>query len=95
MQRFSSEIKSMNTEAEQRFDRDPRPMAFPEDMDAPRTFRLSWKPEPVPLKAEERVASMVVKRGDFGWLEDDRVDEIASALEGDAMYLDLSLIHIS
>ena len=58
----------MNTEAEQRFDRVPRPMAFPEDMDAPRTFRLSWKPEPVPLKAaEERVASMVVKRGDF-WL---------------------------
>ena len=91
MQRFSSEIKSMNTEAEQRFERDPRPMAFPEDMDAPRTFRLSWKPEPVPLKAEERVASMVVKRGDFGWLEDDRVDEIASALEGEAMYLDQAL----
>ena len=74
MERFSSEIKSMNSDAEQRFDRDPRPMAFPEDMEAPRTFRLSWKPEPVPLKAEERVASMVVKRGDFGWLEDDRVD---------------------
>ena len=81
----------MNSDAEQRFDRDPRPMAFPEDMEAPRTFRLSWKPEPVPLKAEERVASMVVKRGDFGWLEDDRVDQIASALEGEAMYLDQAL----
>jgi len=91
IQRFSSEIKSMNKEAEQRFDRDPRPMAFPEGMEAPRTFRLSWKPEPVPLKAEERVASMVVKRGDFGWLEDDRVDQIASALEGEAMYLDQAL----
>ena len=91
MERFSSEIKSMNSDAEQRFDRDPRPMAFPEDMEPPRTFRLSWKPEPVPLKAEERVASMVVKRGDFGWLEDDRVDDIATALEGEAMYLDQAL----
>ena len=94
IERFSSEIESMNKDAEERFERDPRPMAFPKDMEPPRTFHLSWKPEPVPLKAEERVASMVVKRGDFGWLPEERVDEMASSLEGEAMNLDLSLIHI-
>ena len=71
----------MNEVAEQRFERHPSPMAFPEGMDAPRTFHLSWTPEPVSLKAEERVAGMVVKRGDFGWLSDERVDEIANAQE--------------
>ena len=91
MERFASEIKSMNNEAEQRFERTPLPMAFPKDLDAPRTFRLSWKPEPVPLKVEERVASFVVKRGEFGWLSDEGVDEIASSLEGEAMTLDQAL----
>ena len=76
MERFASEIASMNADAEARFERSPLPMAFPKEMDPPQTFHLSWKPEPVPLKAEERVASFVVKRGDFGWLNDDRVDEI-------------------
>ena len=81
----------MNKAAEKRFDRHPLPMAFPKDLDAPRTFHLSWKPEPVPLKAEERVASFVVKRGDFGWLEDERVDEIAASLRDEAMTLDQAL----
>ncbi|DAC47794.1 MAG: hypothetical protein CMO41_05625 [Verrucomicrobiales bacterium] len=91
MERFASEIASMNADAEARFERSPLPMAFPKEMDPPQTFHLSWKPEPVPLKAEERVASFVVKRGDFGWLNDDRVDEIASSLEGEAMTLDQAL----
>ncbi len=91
MDRYAEDIKKMNNAAEQRFDRTPLPMAFPKDMEAPKTFRLSWKPEPVPLKAEERVASFVVKRGDFGWLEDERVEEIATLLDGEQMTLDQAL----
>ena len=91
MEQFSSEAKAMNKVAENRFERQPRPMAFPVDLEAPRTFRLSWRPEPVPLQAEERVASLVVKRGDFGWLTDDRVDEIAAALENEKMTLEQAL----
>ena len=91
MEQFSSEAKAMNKVAENRFERQPRPMAFPVDLEAPRTFRLSWRPEPVPLQAEERVASLVVKRGDFGWLTDDRVDEIAAALENENMTLEQAL----
>lgn len=81
----------MNKVAENRFERQPRPMAFPVDVEAPRTFRLSWRPEPVPLQAEERVASLVVKRGDFGWLTDERVDEMAAALENEKMTLEQAL----
>lgn len=91
MERYASDVRTMNAAAEQRFDRRPAPMAFPEDMEAPRTFRLSWTPEPVSLKAEERVAGMVVKRGDFGWLSDERVDEIAQSLGSEGMNLDQAL----
>ena len=91
MEQFSSEAKAMNKVAENRFERQPRPMAFPVDVEAPRTFRLSWRPEPVPLQAEERVASLVVKRGDFGWLTDERVDEMAAALENENMTLEQAL----
>mgnify|MGYP002029404107 FL=1 len=91
MEQFSSEAKAMNKVAEDRFERQPRPMAFPVDLEAPRTFRLSWRPEPVPLQAEERVASLVVKRGDFGWLTDERVDEMAAALENENMTLEQAL----
>ena len=91
MEQFSSDAKAMNKVAENRFERQPRPMAFPVDLEAPRTFRLSWRPEPVPLQAEERVASLVVKRGDFGWLTDERVDEMAAALEDENMTLEQAL----
>ena len=91
MEQFSSEAKAMNKVAENRFERQPRPMAFPVELEAPRTFRLSWRPEPVPLQAEERVASLVVKRGDFGWLTDERVDEMAAALENENMTLEQAL----
>ena len=91
MEQFSSEAKAMNKVAENRFERQPRPMAFPVDVEAPRTFRLSWRPEPVPLQAEERVASLVVKRGDFGRLTDERVDEMAAALENEKMTLEQAL----
>ena len=91
MERFAADVASMNAEAEARFDRTPAPMAFPEDMEPPRTFRLSWTPEPVPLKAEERVATMVVKRGDFGWLTDERVDAIASQVASESMTLEQAL----
>ena len=91
MERFAGDVASMNADAESRFERTPLPMAFPKDMEPPRTFHLSWTPQPVPLKAEERVASLVVKRGDFGWLSDERVDAIAAQVESEQMNLDQAL----
>jgi transposase-like protein len=81
----------MNERAEARFDLDPLPMALPKEMEAPRTFQLQWEVNPVPLKAEEKVAGWVVKRGEYGWLADERVDEIAEKVVTEAMTVDQAL----
>ena len=90
MERYASEVRTMNAAAEQRIVGLHR-WLFPRTWRHPDTFRLSWTPEPVSLKAEERVAGMVVKRGDFGWLSDERVDEIAQSLGSEGMNLDQAL----
>lgn len=81
----------MNQRAEARFQRSPPPMAFPESMDAPQRFDFEWELNPVPLSTEEKVASEVVQRGHFGWLEDDRVEEIATFVDSENMTLDQAL----
>ena len=81
----------MNQRAEARFQRSPPPMAFPEPLDAPQRFDFEWKLNPVPLSTEEKVAAEVVQRGHFGWLEDDRVEEIATFVDSENMTLDQAL----
>lgn len=81
----------MNQRAEARFQRSPPPMAFPESLDAPQRFDFEWKLNPVPLSTEEKVAAEVVQRGHFGWLEDDRVEEIATFVDSENMTLDQAL----
>jgi len=81
----------MNQRAEDRFQRSPPPMAFPESLDAPQRFDFEWELNPVPLSTEEKVASEVVQRGHFGWLEDDRVEEIATFVDSENMTLDQAL----
>lgn len=81
----------MNQRAEARFQRSPPPMAFPESMDAPQRFDFEWELNPVPLSTEEKVASEVIQRGHFGWLEDDRVEEIATFVDSENMTLDQAL----
>jgi hypothetical protein len=81
----------MNERAEARFERSPPPMAFPEPLDSPQRFDFEWELNPVPLSTEEKVAAEVVQRGHFGWLEDDRVDEIANFVDSENMTLDQAL----
>lgn len=81
----------MNQRAEARFQRSPPPMAFPESLDAPQRFDFEWELNPVPLSTEEKVASEVIQRGHFGWLEDDRVEEIATFVDSENMTLDQAL----
>ena len=91
IEQSAKEVEQMDNRATSRFDQRPRPMAFPADMDAPTTHRFEWNLSPVPLDSEERVASLVVKRGEFGWLGDARVEEIRANVEGEAMTLDQAL----
>ena len=84
-------IKDMETQARGRFEQTPPPMGFPEDMEQPQTFKFEWKLSPVPLKDEEAMSGEVMRKGEFGWLDDERVDEIAAIAKGYKMTLEQAL----
>ena len=90
-ERSAADVRRMEGKAEQRFDVRPRPMAFPEDLEEPKTFHLEWKVSPVALKTEEKVAEWVVISGEYGWLTDERVDDIAQRIQDETMSLEQAL----
>tara|TARA_B100001093_G_scaffold162960_1_gene155336 strand:+ start:3575 stop:4525 length:951 start_codon:yes stop_codon:yes gene_type:complete len=91
MERSATEIQAMETQARGRFSQKENPMGFPEDIEEPRTFKFDWATMPVPLKDEEEMASKVMRKGEFGWLEDERVDEIAEIASSYQMTLEQAL----
>ena len=90
-ERNASEISRMEEQARSRFERSPLPLGFPEDTPEPKTFSFDWATVPVPLKDEEAMAGKVMRKGEFGWLEDERVDQIAVLAEGYKMTLEQAL----
>lgn len=74
-----------------RFSKSPLPIGIPTDFKNPNTFSFNWENKPVSLKTEGEIASLVVNRGEFGWLSDDRVDEIAKLVLNCEMTLDQAL----
>ncbi len=84
-------IKDMEAHAHGRFEQTPTPMGFPEDIGEPKSFKFEWKLSPVPLKDEEAMADKVMRKGEFGWLEDERVDEIAEIAKDYKMTLEQAL----
>lgn len=91
MERNASEIARMDEQARSRFEQTPPPMGFPEDTPEPKSFSFEWATVPVPLNDEEAMAGKVMRKGEFGWLEDERVDEIAVLAEGYKMTLEQAL----
>ena len=77
--------------ANERFDQDPLPIGIPEDAATPGHFSFEWENNPVSLKTEATLASKVVRRGEFGWLSDDRVAEIGEMVDDLDMTLDQAL----
>lgn len=73
-----------------RFKRKPLPMAIPNDV-VPERHNLDWENTPVSLEDEEAAAKLVITRGEFGFLPDSRVDEIADRLEGKRINVDQAL----
>ena len=67
------------------------PIGIPEDCDEPRAFSFDWNNRPVPLEVEKKLAGLVVRRGEFGWLDDDRVEEIGKIVDDLEMTLDQAL----
>jgi hypothetical protein len=67
--------------ANERFDRNPPAMGLPEEMDPPpQKVKIDWKLSPVPVNIEREVHDIVCRPGEFGFLPDDRVDEIAAQI---------------
>tara|TARA_B100000131_G_scaffold154688_1_gene150075 strand:- start:3241 stop:4299 length:1059 start_codon:yes stop_codon:yes gene_type:complete len=60
----------------ERFKVSPRPMAFPKVLADPQYINIEWPSNPVPLNTEAEAIDIVVKRGEWGWLPEDRVNEI-------------------
>ena len=81
----------MEARANERFEREERVMGFPDELPTPKNHKFEWQTNPVPLKDEEALAKFVVKKGEFGWLEDSRVDEIGQFVTGKNMNLDQAL----
>jgi hypothetical protein len=90
-ERNATIILEMEAQARGRFDQTPTPMGFPDDMAEPKTFKFEWNISPVPLKDEEAMAGKVMRKGEFGWLEDERVDEIAVIAKDYKMTLEQAL----
>ncbi len=76
---------SQNNEAIQRalsrFKLKPTPMGLDVQIDPPpKSIKLKWKLNPVPHKVEREVGEIVINPGEFGFLDDERVDEIAEKI---------------
>ena len=88
IERHKKEVQEMEEKALQRFTISPPLMGFPEEEIVPREFSFSWPTSPVPLKEEADMAKIVIRKGEFGWLDDARVDEIAEIVKQRDMTLD-------
>ena len=91
LERSKDYIEEVETRANERFDREERVMGFPDELPSPKNHKFEWQTNPVPLKDEEALAKFVVKKGEFGWLEDSRVDEIGQFVNDKNMNLDQAL----
>ena len=76
----------------ERFNVKPRAMGIPQDIDPiPRTIEIDWPVNPVPIDVQKRVGQLVVKRGEFGFLSDEGVGEIAKIIEDYPITLEQAL----
>ena len=91
IERSRDYIAEVEQRANDRFDSKIKPMGIPSDTPPPKKHAFDWQVEPVPLKDEETLAQFVIRKGEFGWLDDDRVDEIAQFVDDKNMTLDQAL----
>ena len=81
MEKNLKQIEEMDRKAINRFTVKQKPLAFPDNMDEAKHFSFEWKVSPVALKEEAIMAEEVIRKGEFGWLDDERVEEIAQIVK--------------
>ena len=65
-----------------RFNQSPPPMGMPESIDPPPQERqLKWRTNAVPKNIQRKVGDIVCKPGEFGFLPEERVDEIRGQID--------------
>ncbi|MEC7104563.1 MAG: TPD domain-containing protein [Candidatus Thermoplasmatota archaeon] len=75
-----------------RFDLDPRPMGIPADIDPPpRKIEIKWNTKAVSREVQNRAGKIACIPGEFGFLPEERVQEIASDLDGLPISLEQAL----
>ena len=87
IERSAEFVDAAQKKANQRFDLAKKPLGIPEEMEEVKKFSFDWKNSPVPLKDEEALSKFVLRKGEFGWLEDDRVQEIADFVDKKKMIM--------
>lgn len=87
----AAETAALHSKAEQRFEVLPAPMGFPAEIQEPVRYDFEWDVCPVPVSNEAKVASLVVERGNFRWLEADRLEEISKIAAIEKMTLNQAL----
>jgi len=87
----SKDVESIQR-ANSRFDRKPKPMGLNVKIEPPpKSVNLNWKLNPVPNKIEREVGEIVINPGEFGFLDDERVDEIADQIGNRPITLEQAL----
>ena len=78
--------------AKSRFERGTPAMGLPSELSPPpQNIKLKWKLSPVPKHVEREVHDIVCRPGEFGFLDDERVDEIAELLGKRSISLEQAL----
>ena len=91
LERHQEYDNSAKESALNRFNISPLPIGIPEDLPQPGNFSFEWENNPVSLKTESILAGKVVRKGEFGWLSDERVAEIGKMVDDLDMTLDQAL----
>lgn len=65
-----------------RFEQSPPPMGLPATIDPPpEEMQLRWRTNAVPKSIQKKVGEIVCRPGEFGFLPEERVDEIRSEID--------------
>ncbi len=75
-----------------RFTIDPPPMGFIQDIDPPaKVVKINWKLNAVPKSVQNKASPLVCSPGEFGFLPEERVNQIAKKIEKLDITLEQSL----
>ena len=75
-----------------RFSASPPPTGIPESIEPPPTkIELDWMVKGVSKSVQDKVSEIVTRKGEFGYLPQERVDEIATQIEGMNITLEQAL----